>query len=169
MKASKLYFPVVLFIMLFKVAPAFESLDEILRCDLVWISYKIPWKCDYSWHFNWEVLRSTLQDGILYSWLCGWNPRAKCLWPLKWKPLSSTFLSYYFLCSTRWFLLESVKIYCYVDFHLKEIHSLSRSSHPCQNSDARRSRQLYENKAYKKISRFSNTLIKIGRSFHFKK
>ena len=29
----------------------------------VWISYKILWKCHYSWHFNWEVLRSTLQDG----------------------------------------------------------------------------------------------------------
>ena len=30
MKATELYFPVVLFTMLFKVAPAFESVDEIL-------------------------------------------------------------------------------------------------------------------------------------------
>ena len=29
MKATERYFPVVLFVMLFKVAPAFESVDEI--------------------------------------------------------------------------------------------------------------------------------------------
>ena len=33
MKATEPYFPVILFIMLFKVAPAFQSVDEILRCD----------------------------------------------------------------------------------------------------------------------------------------
>ena len=32
MKATEQYFPVVLFIMLYKVAPAFESVDEILKC-----------------------------------------------------------------------------------------------------------------------------------------
>ena len=35
MKASEQYFPVVLFIMLYKVAPTFESVDEILKCDHV--------------------------------------------------------------------------------------------------------------------------------------
>ena len=33
MKASEQYFPVVLFIMLYKVVLTFESVDEILKCD----------------------------------------------------------------------------------------------------------------------------------------
>ena len=33
MKATEQRFPVVLFIMLYKVFPTFESLDEILKCD----------------------------------------------------------------------------------------------------------------------------------------
>jgi len=33
MKAAEQYFPVVLFIMLYKVVLTFESVDEILRCD----------------------------------------------------------------------------------------------------------------------------------------
>ena len=33
MKATKQYFPVVLFIMLYKVVLTFESVDEILECD----------------------------------------------------------------------------------------------------------------------------------------
>ena len=33
MKAAEQYFPVVLFIMLFKVVLTFESVDEILKCD----------------------------------------------------------------------------------------------------------------------------------------
>ena len=33
MKASKQYFPVVLFIMMYKVVLTFESVDEILWCD----------------------------------------------------------------------------------------------------------------------------------------
>ena len=32
-KATELYFSVVLFIMLYKVALTFESLDETLKCD----------------------------------------------------------------------------------------------------------------------------------------
>ena len=32
-KATEQYFPVVLFIMLYKVALIFESVDEILKCD----------------------------------------------------------------------------------------------------------------------------------------
>ena len=32
MKATEQYFPVVLFIMLYKVALTFESLDETLKC-----------------------------------------------------------------------------------------------------------------------------------------
>ena len=33
MKDTEQYFPVVLFIMLYKVALTFESVDEILKCD----------------------------------------------------------------------------------------------------------------------------------------
>ena len=33
MKATEQYFPVVLFIMLFKVVLTFESVDEILKCE----------------------------------------------------------------------------------------------------------------------------------------
>ena len=33
MKATEQYFPVVLFIMLYKVVLTFESMDEILKCD----------------------------------------------------------------------------------------------------------------------------------------
>ena len=33
MKAIKQYFPVVLFIRLYKVILAFESVDEMLQCD----------------------------------------------------------------------------------------------------------------------------------------
>ena len=33
MKATEQYFPVVLFIMLYKVVLTFESQDDILKCD----------------------------------------------------------------------------------------------------------------------------------------
>jgi len=33
MKATEQYFPVVLFIMLYKVVLTFETVDEILKCD----------------------------------------------------------------------------------------------------------------------------------------
>ena len=33
MKATEQYFPVVLFIMMYKVVLTFESVDEILKCD----------------------------------------------------------------------------------------------------------------------------------------
>ena len=33
MKATEHYFPVLLFIMLYKVVLTFESIDEILKCD----------------------------------------------------------------------------------------------------------------------------------------
>ena len=33
MKATEKYFPVVLFIMLYKVVLTFDSVDEILKCD----------------------------------------------------------------------------------------------------------------------------------------
>ena len=39
MKATEQYFPVVLFIMLYKVVLTFESVDKILKCDLSNESY----------------------------------------------------------------------------------------------------------------------------------
>ena len=39
MKAIEQYFPVVLFIMLNKVVLCFESVDEVLKCDLSKESY----------------------------------------------------------------------------------------------------------------------------------
>ena len=34
MKATEQYFPVMLFVMLYKVLLTFESVDEILKCDI---------------------------------------------------------------------------------------------------------------------------------------
>ena len=39
MKATEQYFPVVLFIMLYKLAITFQSVDEILKCDHLNESY----------------------------------------------------------------------------------------------------------------------------------
>ena len=39
MKATEQHFPVVLFILLYKVVLTFESVDEILKCDLSNESY----------------------------------------------------------------------------------------------------------------------------------
>ena len=39
MKATEQYFPVVLFIMLYKVVLTFESVDEIPKCDNSYESY----------------------------------------------------------------------------------------------------------------------------------
>ena len=40
MKATEQYFPVILFIMLYKVVLTFESVNEILRCDYSNESYR---------------------------------------------------------------------------------------------------------------------------------
>ena len=66
MKATEQYFPVVLFIMLYKVVLTFESVDEIL-------------KCDYSNESYWAVLSCgtvvyVLQGGSNF-WVCLWNPK----------------------------------------------------------------------------------------------
>ena len=45
MKATEQYFPVVLFIMLYKVFLTFESVDEILKCDHLNESYKAVLSC----------------------------------------------------------------------------------------------------------------------------
>ena len=44
-KAIEQYFPLVLFIMLYKVVPPFESVDEILKCDHSNESYRGVLSC----------------------------------------------------------------------------------------------------------------------------
>jgi len=73
MKATEQYFPMVLFIMLYKVVLTFESVDEIL-------------KCDHSNESYWAVLSFgavyyAVQGGSNF-WACGWNPK---VWPFEWK------------------------------------------------------------------------------------
>ena len=46
MKATEQYFPVVLFIMLYKVVLTFKSVDEILKCDHSNESYCAIRSCD---------------------------------------------------------------------------------------------------------------------------
>ena len=48
MKATEQYFPVVLFIILYKVVLTFESVDEILKCDHSNESYPVLLSCDNS-------------------------------------------------------------------------------------------------------------------------
>ena len=45
MKATEQYFPVVLFIMLYKVVLTFESVDEILKCEYSNQSYRAVLSC----------------------------------------------------------------------------------------------------------------------------
>ena len=49
-KATKQYFPVVLFIMLYKVVLTFESVDEILKCDHSSESYQAVLSCGAVYH-----------------------------------------------------------------------------------------------------------------------
>ena len=50
MKATKQYFPVVLFIMLYKVVLTFDSVDEILKCDHLNESYWAILSCGSVYH-----------------------------------------------------------------------------------------------------------------------
>ena len=45
MKTIEQYFPMVLFIMLYKVVPTFESVDKILKCDHLNESYWAVLSC----------------------------------------------------------------------------------------------------------------------------
>ena len=45
LKAIEQYFPVVLFIILYKVVLTFESVDEILKCDHSNESYRAVFSC----------------------------------------------------------------------------------------------------------------------------
>ena len=103
MKATEQYFPVVLFIMLYKVVLTFESVDEILWYDHSNESYWAVISCGTVYY--------AVQGGSNF-WVCGWNPQ---VWPLRWKLLSSTFLWNCLLCSTSLFqgrLLGRTVLWC---------------------------------------------------------
>ena len=65
MKATEQYFPVVLFIMLYKVVLTFESVDEILWYDHSNESYWAVISCGTVYY--------AVQGGSNFS-VCGWNP-----------------------------------------------------------------------------------------------
>jgi len=65
MKATEQYFPVVQFIMLYKVVLTFESVDEILKCDHSNESYWAVLSCD--------AVYNAVQ-GCSNLRVCRWNP-----------------------------------------------------------------------------------------------
>ena len=69
MRAIGQYFPVVLFIMLYKVILTFESVDEIIKCDHSNESYWTVLSCGAVYH--------AVQGGSNF-WVCGWNHK---VWP----------------------------------------------------------------------------------------
>ena len=91
MKATEQYFPVELFIMLYKMVVSFESVDEILKCDHSNESYWAVLSCGAVYY---------AVEGGSNFWVCGWNPKVR---PFKWKPWSRTFLWCCLLCSVRCF------------------------------------------------------------------
>ena len=109
MKATEQYFPVVLFIILYKVVLTFGSVGEILWCDHSNESYWAVLSCGTVYY--------AVQDGSNF-WVGRWNPM---VWPFKWHTLHSTshFSGFYkkkremcssvsLLCCTRWFSLLSL-------------------------------------------------------------
>ena len=62
MKAIEQYFPVVLFIMLYKVVLTFESVDEILKCDHSNESYWAVLSCGAVYYAMWG-------DSDLWVWM----------------------------------------------------------------------------------------------------
>ena len=66
MKATEQYFPVVLFIMLYKVVLTFESVDEILKCYHSNESYWAVRSCGAVYY--------AVQGDSNFR-VCGWNPK----------------------------------------------------------------------------------------------
>ena len=71
MKATEQYFPVMLFIMLYKVVLTFESENKILWCDHSNESYLAVFSCGTVYY--------AVQGGSNF-WVCGWNP---VVWPFQ--------------------------------------------------------------------------------------
>ena len=79
MRGTEQYFSVVLFIMLYKVALTFESVNEILKCDPSNERYWAILFCGAVYY--------AVQGGSNF-WDCQWNPK---VWPFKWKPTKQYF------------------------------------------------------------------------------
>jgi len=69
--STEQYFPVVLFIIQYKVVLTFESVDEILKWDHSNKSYWAVLSCG--------VVYYVVQGGSNF-WVCGWNPK---VWSFK--------------------------------------------------------------------------------------
>ena len=80
MRATEQYFPVVLFITLYKVVLNVEFVDEILKCNHSNESYWAVLSCGAVYY---------AVQGDFNIWVSGWNYK---VWPLKWKLLNNTFL-----------------------------------------------------------------------------
>ena len=68
MKATKQYFQVVLFIMLYKMVLTFESVDESLWCDNSNESYWVALSCGAVYY---------AVQGNSSVWICGWSTSAE--------------------------------------------------------------------------------------------
>ena len=80
MKATEQYFPVVLFIMLYKVVLTFKSVDEILQCNLSNESYWAVLLCGTAYY----VLSGVFNFGDF-----GKN---HTVWPIKSNPFKHFFV-----------------------------------------------------------------------------
>ena len=65
MKATEQYFPVVLFIMLYKLLLTFESVDEIRKCDHSNESYRAVLSCGAVYYAVQDGSNFKSVDGIL--------------------------------------------------------------------------------------------------------
>ena len=97
MKAFEQYFPVLLFLVLYKVVLTFEFVDKILlRIQMKAIQMKateqyfpvvlfiIMYKVVLTFEFQMKAIEqyfTVIQVGSNF-WICGWNPK---VWPFKWK------------------------------------------------------------------------------------
>ena len=64
MKAIEQYFPVMLFVMLYRVVLTFESVDESFKCDDSIESYWVALPCGAVYY--------AVQGGSIF-WVCRWN------------------------------------------------------------------------------------------------
>ena len=71
MKATEQYFPVVLFIMLYKVLLTFDSVDEILKCDHSNESYWAELSCGAVYHaVQGGFWFSSVRESEILTWEC---------------------------------------------------------------------------------------------------
>ena len=62
MKATEQYFPVVLFIILYKVVLTFQSVDKILKCDHSNESYWAVLSCDAVYYTVFPTYESAMKS-----------------------------------------------------------------------------------------------------------